>query len=58
MVQSLIQWLIVIQMVKKFRTFMEPEGLPPYSQKFTIGPDLKPLESSQHHHTLFLKDTF
>jgi len=45
--------LTVTQLVKKFPTFMDPEGSLPCSQEYATGPYLEPDASSPHLPTAF-----
>jgi hypothetical protein len=44
---------MVAQMLKKFPTFIEPEGSFSCSQVLNSGPNREPDESNPFHHTVF-----
>jgi len=48
-------WL-VLQLVKKFPAFLEPEGSSPYSQVPATCPYLEPTQSSPHNPLPFPED--
>jgi hypothetical protein len=52
MVQEIIEKLIVTQLIKKYPSFMEPEGSLPCSKKPATAPYSKPAESSSPHRAL------
>ena len=47
--ESFLRSWLVLQLVKKFPTFLEPEGSSPYSQVPTTCPYPEPTPSSPHN---------
>jgi len=47
--QSFLRSYLVLQLVKKFTAFLEPEGSSPYSQVPATCPYLEPIPSSPHN---------